>query len=219
MAHGRHVLSQQSILMTDRYVYQIMSSGTDVVRIIVVMMMFGLILYAGYYATGQVEIPSFLTDLLPSGTVVSWVDSTIRFPDVTTNSDMWMGSQVLPGEMEATRWINDHTQKSDKFVADIGGAEAIMGMTTRVSLVGGDWANAPDPVKNMETAGRIYGTDDPVEAHEMAVANGCDYVFLPDRRLNTGTFDNIASVSKFSNTTYFQIVYTNDDVSIYRVLP
>jgi hypothetical protein len=205
--------------MTDRYVYQIMSSGTDVVRIIVVMMMFGLILYAGYYATGQVEIPSFLTDLLPSGTVVSWVDSTIRFPDVTTNSDMWMGSQVLPGEMEATRWINDHTQKSDKFVADIGGAEAIMGMTTRVSLVGGDWANAPDPVKNMETAGRIYGTDDPVEAHEMAVANGCDYVFLPDRRLNTGTFDNIASVSKFSNTTYFQIVYTNDDVSIYRVLP
>jgi hypothetical protein len=53
----------------------------------------------------------------------------------------------------------------------------------------------------------------------MAVANGCDYIFLPDRRLNTGTFDDNPHFDKFSNTTYFQIVYTNDDVSIYRVLP
>jgi hypothetical protein len=196
-----------------------MSSGTDIVKLIAVVIMFGLILYAGYYASGQVEIPSFLTGLLPSGTVVGWTDSTIRFPDVTANSDMWLGSQVLPGEMEATQWINDHTQKSDKFVADIGGAETIMGMTTRVSMVGGDWANAPDPVRNMETAGRIYGTDDAADAHQMAVANGCDYVFLPDRQLNTGTFDNVANATKFSNTTYFQIVYTNSDVSIYRVLP
>jgi len=153
------------------------------------------------------------------GFVVGWNDRTIVFPDVAHSSDMWLGSQVLPGEMVATQWINDHTRKSDKFVADIGGAEAIMGMTTRISLVGGDWANAPDPVRNMETAGRIYGTDDAAEAHEMAVANGCDYVFLPNRRLNTGTFDNNANATKFSNTTYFQVVYTNDDVSIYRVLP
>jgi hypothetical protein len=205
--------------MTGRYLYQIMSSGTDIVKLMAVVMMFGLILYSCYYVSGQVEIPSFLTDLLPSGFVVNWNDRTIVFPDVTHSSDMWLGSQVLPGEMEATQWINDHTQKSDRFVADIGGAEAIMGMTTRVSLVGGDWANAPDPVRNMETAGQIYGTDDAAEAHEMAVSNGCDYVFLPDRRLNTGTFDNVASVTKFSNTTYFQVVYTNDDVIIYRVLP
>jgi hypothetical protein len=136
--------------MTARYLYQIMSSGTDIVKIVAVVMMFGLILYCGYYATGQIELPKFLTDLLPAVTVVNWVDSTIRFPDVTANSDMWLGSQVLPGELEATQWINDHTQKTDKFVADIGGAEAIMGMTTRVSLVGGDWANAPDPVRNMD---------------------------------------------------------------------
>ncbi len=196
-----------------------MSSETGIVKLIAVVMMFGLILYAGYYARGQVDIPSFLTDLLPSGTVVNWVDRTISFPDVTHSSDMWLGSQVLPGEMVATQWINDHTQKGDKFVADIGGAEAIMGMTTRVSLVGGDWANAPDPIRNMETAGQIYRTDSAAEAHEMAVANGCDYIFLPERQLNTGTFDNFANATKFSNTTYFQLVYTNEDVSIYRVLP
>ncbi|OPY27917.1 MAG: hypothetical protein A4E28_01793 [Methanocella sp. PtaU1.Bin125] len=196
-----------------------MSSGTDIVKLLVVVMMFGMMLYAGYYATGQIELPAILTNLLPEGTVVGWNDRTIVFPDVDHSAEMWLGSQVLPGEMDATKWINDHTEKSDKFVADIGGAEAIMGMTTRVSLVGGDWANAPDPVKNMETAGRIYSTDDAAEAHAMAVANGCDYIFLPDRRLNTGTFDNYASTYKFSNTTYFQLVYTNDDVNIYRVLP
>lgn len=196
-----------------------MSSGTDIVRLAVVLATFMLILFSGYYIPAQYDIPKFVTGLLPDGMVVNWVDSTLRFPDVTSNSDMWLGSQVLPGEMEATQWINDHTQKTDKFVADIGGAEAIMGMTTRVSLVGGDWANAPDPVKNMETAGRIYGTDDAADAHAMAVSNGCTYVFLPDRRLNTGTFDNYANATKFSNSTYFQMVYYNQDVTIYRVLP
>ena len=157
-----------------------MSSGTDIVKLLVVVMMFGMMLYAGYYATGQIELPAILTYLLPEGTVVGWNDRTIVFPDVDHSAEMWLGSQVLPGEMEATQWINDHTEKSDKFVADIGGAEAIMGMTTRVSLVGGDWANAPDPVKNMETAGRIYSTEDAADAHAMAVANDVNiYRVLP----------------------------------------
>ncbi len=196
-----------------------MSSETDIIKVLAVVMMFGLIFSMGYLVSGQVEIPAVLTDLLPQGVIVNWNDRVIAFPDVTTSSDMWLGSQVLPGELEATQWINDHTQKSDKFVADIGGAETIMGMTTRVSLVGGDWANAPDPVRNMETAGRIYGTGNASEAHEIAVSNGCDYVLLPNRQLNTGTFNDFANATKFADPAYFQIVYSNDDVSIYRVLP
>jgi hypothetical protein len=196
-----------------------MSGAGGIIRGAAVVIMFGVILYAGYYMQGQFDLPSFVTDLLPPGTIVGWNDKTIIFPDVAHSSDMWQGSQVLAGEMEATQWVKEHTLGTDKFVADIGGAEAIMGMTTRVSLVGGDWANSPDPVRNMELAGRIYSTENATDAHDMARDAGCTYVWLPNRRLNTGTFDNDASTAKFDSTDYFQLVYKNDDISIYRVLP
>lgn len=182
--------------------------------------LFILMLYAGYYLQGQIDLPTALTDPLPAGTIVGWNDKVISFPDVTHSSDMWLGSQVLVGEMDAAQWVKEHTQKTDKFVADIGGAEAIMGMTTRVSLVGGDWANSPDPVRNMELAGSIYGPrTNASEARNMALDSGCTYVWVPNRRVNTGTFDSDISKEKFTDPDYFQLVYNNDDLSIYRVLP
>jgi hypothetical protein len=196
-----------------------MSGVEGIVRAVAVVTMFGFMLYAGYYMHGQLDLPAFVTDLMPPGTVSGWNDRTIVFPDVTHSSDMWQGSQVLAGEMDATEWVRDHTLPTDKFVADIGGAEAIMGMTTRVSLVGGDWANSPDPVRNMELAGRIYSSTNASDARDMARDAGCTYVWLPNRQLNTGTFDNYASTSKFDEADYFQLVYKNDDISIYRVLP
>jgi hypothetical protein len=196
-----------------------MSGVVGIIRVLAVAIAFMLMLYAGYYMQGQIDLPSFVTDLLPSGTVVNWNDQVIAFPDVAHSAGMWQGSQVLAGEMDAAQWVKDHTQDTDKFVADIGGAEVIMGMTTRVSLVGGDWANSPDPVRNMELAGRIYSTTNATDAHDMAMDSGCTYVWLPNRRLNTGTFDNDASKEKFETPEYFQLAYTNDDISIYRVLP
>jgi uncharacterized membrane protein len=196
-----------------------MSDVAGIIRGAAVAIAFALMLYAGYYMQGQIDVPSFVTDLLPAGTVVSWNDQVIAFPDVAHSAGMWQGSQVLAGEMDAAQWVKDHTLGTDKFVADIGGAEAIMGMTTRVSLVGGDWANCPDPVRNMELAGRIYSTTNATDAHDMARDSGCTYVWLPNRRLNTGTFDNDASKDKFEDAQYFQMVYKNDDITIYRVLP
>jgi uncharacterized membrane protein len=196
-----------------------MSDVAGIFRGATVAIAFALMLYAGYYMQGQIDVPSFVTDLLPAGSVVGWNDKVIAFPDVAHSAGMWQGSQVLAGEMDAAQWVKDHTQGTDKFVADIGGAEVIMGMTTRVSLVGGDWANSPDPVRNMELAGRIYSTTNATDAHDMALDSGCTYVWLPNRRLNTGTFDNDASKDKFEDTQYFQVVYKNDDISIYRVLP
>ena len=197
-----------------------MSGVAGIIRGVAVAALFILMLYAGYYLQGQIDLPSFVTDALPAGTVVGWNDKVISFPDVTHSSDMWLGSQVLVGELDAAPWVKDHTQKTDKFVADIGGAEAIMGMTTRVSLVGGDWANSPDPVRNMERAGSIYGPGtNASQARDMALDSGCSYVWVPNRRVNTGTFDNDISKDKFEDPAYFQLVYKNDDLSIYRVLP
>jgi hypothetical protein len=196
-----------------------MSGVEDIIRAVIIVVMFGLILGACYYFNDQFELPESLTNLLPAGTVNGWNDKTIVFPDVKHSADMWQGSQVLAGELEATEWVNDHTLKTDKFVADIGGAECIMGMTTRVSLVGGDWANCPDPVHNMELAGRIYSTTDAMDAHDMAWNAGCSYIWVPNRQVNTGTYDNVINKPKFENQTYFQLVYSNEDVLIYRVLP
>ena len=193
--------------------------GVDVIMVSVVGMVFVVMLYAGYYMQDQIDLPAFVTDLMPPGFVSGWNDKVIVFPDVAHSADMWQGSQVLAGEMDAAEWVKDHTLKTDKFVADIGGAEAIMGMTTRVSLVGGDWANSPNPVYNMELAGRIYSSTNASDARDMAWNAGCTYVWLPNRRLNTGTFDDYASTEKFNDPAYFQLVYHNEDISIFRVLP
>ena len=196
-----------------------MSAVTDIIRWSTVVILFVLMVYACYYARDEFDIPPFLTDLLPAGMAAGWNDQTIVLPDVAHSADLWLGSQVLAGELTDAQWIRDHTTKADRFVDDIGGAEAIMGMTTRSSLVGGDWANAPDPTHNMEVAGRIYSTSNASEAHKLAVDNGCTYVIMPDRRLNTGMYDNYANATKFEDADYFQMVYKNDNVTIYRVLP
>ena len=167
----------------------------------------------GLHLHYSVDADTFPQELVPNP------GAYVQFPEVPYFAGVWLGSQVLEGEMTATQWIRDHTLPTDKFVADIGGAEAIMGMTTRVSLVGGDWANSPDPVRNMETAGQIYRTDDASEANRLARESGCTYVLMPDRRLNTGTFDNYANATKFADPGYFQLVYDKENVKIYRVLP
>ena len=193
----------------------IMSGEGNVIKMALVLLVFVLIYYFtyGHHGDFKISASTFPQDLIPMQG-----DTYLMFPEVPVYAGCWLGSQVLPGELKATEWIRDHTADSDKFVADIGGAETIMGMTTRVSIVGGDWANAPDPVRYMETAGKIYSTADVQLAHELALEHGCDYVSMPNRKLETGMFSGYANATKFDDPRYFQEVYRNDDVTIYRVL-
>src|SRR5208337_798915 len=112
----------------------------------------------------------------------------------------WLSRVVLPGEMNSTTWISANTNATDKFVADIFGAEMIMGMTDRVSTVGGDWANAPDPVKDMSDTNEIYTTDDPQQAHSLAVQDNCTYVYLPNRDTFSGYSWVYGNHTKFDDT-------------------
>ena len=148
-------------------------------------------------------------------------DLDLPLPEVRRYGDTYLGTAgVLDDEMAAMPWIIANTNQSDRFVADIFGAEVIMGMTTRVSTEGGDWANAPDPVRMMSDTNEIYRTDDPAKASRMAKALNATLVFLPLRMLNTGWWlpENEVNASKFGDGRYFREVYDNGNVTIYRIL-
>lgn len=146
-------------------------------------------------------------------------DLKLPLPEVKYQCDFYYDRVVGPGEFNATRWIRDNTDKQDKFVADIFGAEVIMGMTTRVSTEGGDWANAPDPVSMMAHTNDIYKTDNATLAYELAKLEKADYVFLPYRGLYTGWWlpKEDVNYTKFSDTRYFEPVFVEDNVSIYII--
>jgi uncharacterized membrane protein len=181
-----------------------MTGIADFAKYGLVILMFLLFIYTSYFMSGTYMVPT--------------TDSYYYFPEVKTNADSWYGRVVTPGELEATDWVNANLNKTDKFVADIFGAELIMGMTTRVSTVGGDWANAPDPVKVMSDTNRIYTTTDPWEAYKLAREDNCTYVWLPNRNTFSGYDWVYGEHQKFEDQQYFRLVYENDDVKIYKIL-
>lgn len=133
--------------------------------------------------------------------------------------DPWLTPVITEGELEVTIWINENTSPDDRFVADIFGGELIMGMTTRIPIVGGDWANAPNAAQNMLDAQTIYTTMSSKEAYDLCKEHNCTYVFVPlSRQIHAGYGWKDVEVTKFSDTNYFELAYENRDVRIYRVI-
>lgn len=183
----------------------IMTGIVDFVKYTLVLLMFIMFVYEAYFMVGTLSIPG--------------VSGSFGFPEVKYNADPWYDRVVTPGEMESTGWIIDNTNTSDRFVADIFGAELIMGMTARSSTTGGDWANAPNPVKLMGDTNLIYNTEDAQVAHDKAVEDNASYVFLPNRNTFSGYEWTYGNHTKFDDQRYFSLLYQNPDVTIYRVLP
>ena len=182
-----------------------MRSIVDILKYALVLLMFVLFIYSSYVmAAWSFSVPT--------------TSSSYSFPEVKANADPWYDRVVTAGEMQSTGWILDNTNKSDKFVADIFGAEMIMGMTTRVSTTGGDWANAPDPIKMMSDTNQIYVSDNATEAHDLAIGENATYVYAPNRYTFSGYGWEAVSKDKFNDTQYFLLMYQNPDVSIYKVL-
>ncbi len=196
---------------------------------IAVLGLFLFLLFWGYFWPFHVglddvrqHLPSFLDDQVQGVLDRLPPDKAdnlqLPLPEVKYQCDFYYDSVVSRGEYNATGWILNNTKKSDKFVADIFGAELIMGMTCRVSTVGGDWANAPDPVKVMTDTNTIYTTSDPWQAYNLARSDNCTYVWLPDRNTFSGYDWVYGEHDKFNDQQYFRLVYENDDVKIYKIL-
>lgn len=182
-----------------------MTRNSELIKLALVGLMVITFIYSSYF------IPR--TEYKVPGT-----DGYLFFPEVKENANPWYERVVKPGEYSATKWIAANTEKSDKFIADIFGAELIMGMTTRVSSVGGDWANAPNPVKLMGDTNTIYKTGDPAYAHSLATELNATYVWAPNRYTFSGYGWEQGDYYKFSDPLYFEQVYQNEDVTVYRVL-
>jgi hypothetical protein len=150
--------------------------------------------------------------------VVLLLTATYGMASVQKQSDPWLDPVVTKGEVESTTWIRTNTQPTDHFQADIFGGELIMGMTTRIPIVGGDWANAPDPIANMRDSQQIYQTNSAGDAYALCKQYNLSYVFIP---LNRQVFCGFGWISinatKFDNSDYFKLQYSNEDVRIYKV--
>ena len=200
-------------------------------KYIAVLALFLAMVYIGYFWQFPISLNEVMAHL------PAFIDKQVRndlsgmppdqvqnldfpFPEVKYQGDFYYNPVVSSGEMNATRWILNNTNGHDKFVADIFGAELIMGMTDRVSTEGGDWANAPDPISMMSHTNAIYTTDNASYASGLAKLEKADYVFLPDRGMYTGWWvpEDQVNFTKFNDTQYFQKVYTGDNITIYRVL-
>ena len=204
---------------------------TDWKKYAAVMILFFFMLLIAYFWPFQIRLddvrphlPAFIDaqvqsilDRLPPD---SNKNLMLPLPEVKYECDFYYDPVVSRDEFNSTEWILNNTGPGDKFVADIFGAELIMGQTCRVSTEGGDWANAPDPIGMMTHTNDIYKTDNASYAHDLAKLEKADYVFLPRRGLYTGWWlpKEDVNCAKFQDTQYFQPVYTEGNVTIYKVL-
>lgn len=209
-----------------------MSGSRQKVKIAAVVALFAFMFYYAYFLTLQISLddvrnvsPGFLRGEIDRAISRMPPDQQsgidLPLPEVGRYGDTYKSpAVVVAGEMDAMPWIRNNTAAGDKFVADIFGAEMIMGMTARVSTVGGDWANAPDPTRLMGDTNEIYKTDDPAKAGLMAKTMNATLVYLPHRMLNTGWWVAVGeyNASKFGDERYFREVYNASDVTIYRIL-
>jgi len=138
---------------------------------------------------------------------------------VKVQVDPWLEPVVAEGELQATEWISNNTPEDAKFVAGIFGGEVIMGMTTRPPLVGGDWANAPDPTGNMNDVQSIYLAKSSKDAHTLCKGHNCTHISVPtERQVHAGYGWIDIEREKFEDEMYFKLVYDNSDVMIYAVI-
>jgi hypothetical protein len=144
--------------------------------------------------------------------------ATYGMASVQNQADPWLDRVVTKGELDSTSWINANTKPTDHFQADIFGGELIMGMTARIPVVGGDWSNAPNPIANMNASQQIYQTPSAIEAYALCKQYNLTYVFVPLNRLVFCGFGWISvNATKFDNSEYFKLQYSNEDVRIYQV--
>ena len=132
--------------------------------------------------------------------------------------ESWMSTQVTPEEINAMEtWVMQNTNERTIFYTDIFGGEMMMGKTLREGVEGGDWAVIPNVVDRMGDADKFFKSTDSKEAHDLAKKYSAEYVWLPNRQLFCGYGWFEAEKEKFNDQKYFEKVYDEKGVMVYKV--
>ncbi len=132
-------------------------------------------------------------------------------------ADAWMSPVITQEEERTMEWIRENTPEREVFVTDIFGGEHMMGETLREGTEGGDWAIVPNVVERMGEINEFYKTTDAKRAYEIAKKYSAAYVLAPNRQVFAGFEWMPVERSTLRNAQYFELVYDEGDMEIYRV--
>ncbi|MFH1257368.1 MAG: hypothetical protein V1658_00360, partial [Candidatus Micrarchaeota archaeon] len=110
-----------------------------------------------------------------------------------------------------------NTPERETFVTDIFGGEHLMGETLREGTEGGDWAIVPEVVNRMSEINEFYKTADAKHAYEIAKKYNAKYVMVPNRQIFAGFEWLTPEKTKMQNAEYFELVYSKDQMEIYKL--
>ncbi|MGB9577332.1 MAG: hypothetical protein ACP5O3_01830 [Candidatus Micrarchaeia archaeon] len=148
--------------------------------------------------------------------VVGWLGWT-DFVSAVDSAKPWVIPVVVPGEVEAIKWLGANTPARATIMYDIFGGETLMALVLRAPPVGGDWTTSPDAVQRMSDVTRFYVSSSAAEAHEIAVKYGASYAVVPSRQVHCGFGWESVQAQKFSDANYFEKVFGNEGAVVYKV--
>ncbi|MCK4327592.1 MAG: hypothetical protein KAW41_03880 [Candidatus Diapherotrites archaeon] len=138
----------------------------------------------------------------------------LSMPQLDHHVEPWLDTVVLPGEVEAARWVKNNVD--GLFLAGIFGGELVMGIASQPSLVGGDWAANINSPKQMSDMDEFYKTDSADKAEEIWRNYNASYAWFPARQVYAGYGWIGANEEKMSDPR-FEVVYTNPEVRVYKL--
>lgn len=128
----------------------------------------------------------------------------------------WLDTIVLQGEVEGAEWVKQNSGESTLLIAGIFGGEIVMGVASKPSLVGGDWAANPGAVEQMDDTQEFYATPSPEKAAEIMKKYGVTYAWFPSRKVFAGYGWLTANEDKMLDTR-FELAYKNNEVRLYAL--
>jgi hypothetical protein len=132
-------------------------------------------------------------------------------------ADAWMSPVITPEEEKSMQWIAQNTKGRETFVTDIFGGEHLMGETLREGTEGGDWAIVPEVVTRMSEVNDFFKTADASHASGIAKKYNANYVLIPNRQIFAGYEWLTPEKTKLQNTQFFERVYKDGELEIYKV--
>ena len=140
------------------------------------------------------------------------------YPSMRNHLGPWNNPTVLIEESESAEWAYANLPKNASFAADLFACEMITAVAVRVCSIGGAWELADRPNERYLATERAFLTNSSQEAHRIFQEYNVTHVLFGKR---TGFYAygwKEPELSKFSDRTYFEPVFSKGKAQILRVV-